>query len=168
MKHAIAVRDARVAAVSDAEYFGAASRIVRSARIRCLLGVFILDPSPGDDAEGRVHRLLEHLRDATWRGVDVRVLIGGSRTNLAIAEASQFGRDACQDLGIDARWLTGRDVRGSHAKMLVADRSVLLGSHNWSSGALTVQTQDSVEIESSALAGHLARTFELRWKDAAP
>lgn len=82
---------------------------------------------------------------------------------MAIAEASEAARARALDLGVPCRWLTSVPVRGSHAKLVVCDERVLLGSHNWSAGAFDGQVQDSVLVESADLAAHLAPTFERDW-----
>lgn len=162
------VRGVTVSPVPDGDYAGVAAHLIATARARCWLGVFILDPRTGDGARASVDTLVDQLRAAAWRGVDVRVLIGGSRTNLEIAETARYGCDVCRSLGLEARWLTATDVRGSHAKVLLTDRHVLVGSHNWTNGALSGQVQDSVAIESAALAATLAGDFSVRWNEAVP
>jgi phosphatidylserine/phosphatidylglycerophosphate/cardiolipin synthase-like enzyme len=99
--------------------------------------------------------------------VDVRLLIGGSRTNFEIAEISDLARARALQLGIPCRWLTSRDVRGSHAKVVVADHETLVGSHNWSPGAFgDDQTQDSLWVASADLAAYLASEFRTQWRRA--
>jgi phosphatidylserine/phosphatidylglycerophosphate/cardiolipin synthase-like enzyme len=128
--------------------------------------MFIVDLSPARDAEVKIIGVLRELQAASWRGVDARLLIGGSRSNFEIAEASATARDVASSFGIPCRWLTARDVRGSHMKLVVVDDCVVIGSHNWSGGAFSRQTQDSVLLESRAMAGWLATVFEDQWQRA--
>jgi phosphatidylserine/phosphatidylglycerophosphate/cardiolipin synthase-like enzyme len=159
------VRDVQVAHIVDAEYESVVTGLVRGAKLRCLANVFIVDPTPRNDGAQPVYRLLQELQSARWRGVDVRLSIGGSRTNLEIAELSQFGRDVATELGILCIWRTGRSVRGSHAKVVVIDDFVVVGSHNWSGGAFSNQTQDAVVVESAALAASEAARFDAEWDE---
>lgn len=163
-----AVAPARAHLVSDGEYNPALLGLLDSARMRLLCSLFIVDITATPNGGLMVDDLLMHLADARWRGVDVRLLVGGSRDNIALAEAADAARARARALGIDCRWLSSRNVRGSHAKLVIADDTVLTGSHNWSAGALSGehQTQDSVMVASRDLAAVLAQRFEAQWQRA--
>lgn len=148
--------------ISDGEYIPWVEHLVHQARRRILVSMFIIDLVPRC-GKSSILKLLSRLQRATWRGIDVRLLVGGSRKTFAIAEASQIAASVCASKGIVCKWLTGeRNVRGSHAKMVIADNHVLVGSHNWSE-RLGNETQDSVLIHSKAIASNLAREFEKQW-----
>lgn len=159
----VGVRSARVSLVSDEAYYDVARRVIQSAASCCFASVFIVDLNPHHDPETRVLQLLRDLRDAAWRGAEVKLLIGGSRENLAIAEACHIGRDMASSMGIDCRLLTGQERRGSHAKYVTADDLVLSGSHNWSTSALSGQIQDSLLVKSPGLASYMRAVFDLQW-----
>jgi|GEM_PF-2477186 len=162
----LGVKNARAVLVSDGAYHRVARGMIERSRRHCLCSLFIVDASPAMDRDLLVYDLLVCLEEAAWRGVDTRLLIGGSRDNLEIAELSYAARKTAARLGIPCRWLTSSDVRGSHAKLVICDDQVLLGSHNWSGGAFTSQTQDSVHVVSADLAAVLANEFELQWTRA--
>lgn len=152
--------------VSDEAYLPELHALVAGAARSCLCSVFIVDLSPTRDRALAVDGVLRALAAARWRGVDVRLLVGGSRENLEIAETADVARARALALGIPCRWLTSRPGRGSHAKFVVADDRVLTGSHNWSAGAFGGQVQDSVLVRSPDLAAYLASTFERQWAAA--
>jgi phosphatidylserine/phosphatidylglycerophosphate/cardiolipin synthase-like enzyme len=152
--------------LQDRDYGPALRQSVQSSARRCLCSLFIIDLKARCSGHCAAE-VVDDLEDAVWRGVDVRVLIGGSRSTFAIAEAAAIAVEHLTARGIPARWLTAeRGVRGSHAKTVVADETVLLGSHNWSPGSFNRDTQDSVRIASAPLAEFLAIDFESRWLDA--
>jgi phosphatidylserine/phosphatidylglycerophosphate/cardiolipin synthase-like enzyme len=153
----------RVKLVSDALYLAELRALISHSTDRCLCSLFIVDVSPVRDPHLLVDSLLFELLAAVWRGVDVRLLIGGSRQTLAIAEASEAARARAHELGLPCRWLTSEPARGSHAKLVVCDDQVLLGSHNWSPGAFSGQIQDSALVVSPDLAAYLSATFERDW-----
>jgi phosphatidylserine/phosphatidylglycerophosphate/cardiolipin synthase-like enzyme len=163
-----ATRSAHVALLADGAYEPAMRGLADHAWRRLLCSVFIVDITPEIRQEFRVDELLLRLAAAAWRGVDVRLLIGGARDNIAIAESAAAARERASRLGVAARWLTSHPVRGSHCKLVIADDRVLTGSHNWSPGALSgrSQTQDSVLVDSSDLAALLAARFEDQWQRA--
>lgn len=158
----VGVVGARVALVSDRRYERVLASLIRRARRRAWASIFMIDVT-SPDARLRVLNVLHDLADAQWRGVDVRVLIGGSRTNLEMAERSATALAVARRLGLPARWLTSRPARGSHAKYIIADDAVLLGSHNWSLSAFAQSTQDSVIVRSVELAAYLGDAFAAQW-----
>jgi len=149
--------------LTDGNYVPFALRTFGVSVSRILASVFIIDPRVGDLPEPHVYNLLIACRDAMGRGADVRILIGGSRRNHEIGASAQLAWDLCRALGLDARWLTAKDTRGSHMKLVVADDTVIVGSHNWSAGAFYGQSQESIAIRSPSLAAVCARTFENQW-----
>jgi phosphatidylserine/phosphatidylglycerophosphate/cardiolipin synthase-like enzyme len=156
----------RVRLVSDGAYHSEVRALVAAAERSLLCSLFIVDPLPLSDSELIVDELLEDLAAARWRGVDVRLLLGGSRDNFGIAQTADLARARALQLDIPCRWLTSHKVRGSHAKFVVADDYVLTGSHNWSAGAFGDQTQDSVLVLSPDFAAHVAALFQQQWSRA--
>lgn len=159
----VGVRNASTALVSDSDYPEIASQLVAGAQRHCVSSVFIVDPDPIEHDWYLVDRLLQLLAGAAWRGVDTRLLIGGSRRNPQIRDACVLARERAQSLDVPTRLLAATEQRSDHAKIMVADDHVLLGSHNWSPGAFGGQTQDSLLIDSAPLAASLISRFEQRW-----
>jgi phosphatidylserine/phosphatidylglycerophosphate/cardiolipin synthase-like enzyme len=157
---------ADVALVHDAGYVDAVLGMAGRASERLWCSLFIVDPAPMHDRDLRVLGILEALAVARWRGVDVRLLLGGSRTNLDIAAATAGASAVAQRLGVPTRWLTRRPRRGSHVKCVVADDEALTGSHNWSPGALSGQVQDSIWLRSPELVAVIADRLADQWERA--
>ncbi len=151
--------------VFDDNYYQLIKSLIRQSQKSCLVSMFIIDLKSGSiDPEMKVYQLLKLLKEAHWRGVEVKVLIGGSRDNLLIAESAEAARFVYLQSQIECRWLTCIDVRGSHIKMIVSDDFVLAGSHNWSTGAFTNQVQDSIIVKSAALSAYCQAIFYRQWK----
>ncbi|MCP5068400.1 MAG: hypothetical protein GY946_17710 [bacterium] len=149
--------------LSDGDYVPFASSAFEVASSRILASIFIIDPRVGDAPEPRVYDLLTACQDAMGRGADVRILIGGSRRNHEIGASAQLAWDLCRAIGLEARWLTATETRGSHTKLVVVDDTVIVGSHNWSAGAFGNQSQESIAVHSPNLAVLCARVFEDQW-----
>jgi phosphatidylserine/phosphatidylglycerophosphate/cardiolipin synthase-like enzyme len=163
----VGTTSAGVRFVPDDEYYPIARHLITQAHRTCLVSMFIIDLKSGQfDRDAKVFQLLKLVREASWRGAAAKVLIGGSRSNLLLAEVAEIARYVSLELGIACRWLTSQDVRGSHAKLVLSDQRILTGSHNWSAEAFTNQTQDSVLIDSPALSAYLASYFESQWRRA--
>lgn len=152
--------------VYDRDYAQELTRLIRLARERVWCSLFLIELDAQLDPQLRVPEVLRLLASARWRGVDVRLLIGGSRTNLLIAEASATAMKVAHKLRIPTRGLGHGNMRGSHVKLVVADDWVLTGSHNWSPGSFGDQVQDSVVINSRDLAAYLSNLFLAQWQRA--
>ena len=76
--------DVGVIPVSDGDYHATLLRLIRRSVGQCLCDVFIVDHDLNRDPDVRVDHVLTELVSATWRGVDTRLIIGGSRDVRAI------------------------------------------------------------------------------------
>ena len=160
----VGVLTTQVVGVADDKYYAAVRHVVEAARNCLFASVFIVDINAHDDPDAKIVKLLRLLRDTAWRGVDVRLLIGSSRRNIAIGEACHIAWTLAKRLNVDCRIIASEDNPGSHLKVVMNESSVLTGSHNWSLGAVAGrQVQDSVLVHSTALASYLHKNFLNQW-----
>jgi phosphatidylserine/phosphatidylglycerophosphate/cardiolipin synthase-like enzyme len=152
-----------VALVSDRRYPKVLRGMVQRARQRVWASLFMVDVNPAADPAHAVVNILQELAAARWRRVDVRLMVSGSRNNFAIAEAAATAVAVAHQLNIPTRWLGARERRGSHAKYVIADEEVLVGSHNWSPSAFLGSVQDSAWLRSPAVAAYLCALFAAQW-----
>ncbi len=126
--------------------------------------VFIVDPRPETDPGARVPLLLDALARARWRGVDARLLVGASRETPGIELANRVARAYAERIGVPCRqYVPGRGTKSLHAKYLVADDQVVVGSHNWSHQSLQLDSELSVAVRSPDLATALGERFLQDW-----
>ncbi len=104
---------------------------------------------------GAVSPLIDALISAAGRGIPVRVLAdeAASGTESALARLAAGGVDTRLD---DAAVTT-------HTKLLIADDHTIVGSHNWSTAAMTANHEGSVMVWSPAVTLHYAEFFESLW-----
>jgi phosphatidylserine/phosphatidylglycerophosphate/cardiolipin synthase-like enzyme len=152
-----------VALVSDRRYPRILRGMVQRARQRVWASVFIVDVDPATDPGHKVLDVLHELAAARWRRADVRLIVSGSRDNLEIAQAAATAVAVARRLKLPTRWLGARERRGSHAKYVIADDEVMLGSHNWSATAFLGSVQDSAWLRSPSLAAYLSALFAAQW-----
>ena len=74
--------------LEDGDYSRALRQSVQSAARRCLCSLFIIDLKARCSGQC-VADVVDDLEDAVWRGVDVRVLIGGSRSLIVFPEGTR-------------------------------------------------------------------------------
>ncbi len=104
--------------------------------------------------------VVEALKRAHDRGVKVRVIL--ERNVIGGENSGSFG--ALKDYGVDVRWAS--DVfKLTHSKFMIVDgKHVLVGSHNFSNSALTLNREASVIVEKSPAAVEAFRqVFEDDW-----
>lgn len=157
---------APVKLVSDREYLPNLLSVFAHAKARIDCSLFLVDLTPGRDGMQAADDVLQALASAAWRGVRVRLLLGGSRENLNILEATLAAFVRARALEIETRLLAARKRRGSHMKLVLADDWVLTGSQNWSYGAFCTQTQDALLLQSAGLAAQLGARFAAQWARA--
>ena len=155
-----------VSPVPDGDYLRVVTDILRGSRRQVLCSLFIVDLDPARDAALVVDSVLMELAAAVWRGVDVRLLIGGSRNNHLIEAATLMAHARALELEVPCRLAAASKEDDTHVKLVVADDWVLTGSHNWSAALYGDQTQDSVVARSAALAASLGHRFESAWAAA--
>lgn len=105
----------------------------------------------GSDPANPVQVFNQSLVRATRRGVKVR----------AICNAGLLVPDLVK-LGIEARHLKAKGL--VHAKLLIVDeRHVVLGSHNYTQNAFTLNQEVSVLLSDCGKVGEFLRFFEALW-----
>lgn len=107
--------------------------------------------------------LLDDLIKAKKRGIDVKVILEGGDDYLG-EEFLGEQAETCKylkDNGIDVRF----DPAGTttHAKLIIADNNVILGSTNWNYYALERNNEVNVLIRSMDIAGRFEKYFKELW-----
>lgn len=107
--------------------------------------------------------IVEALKRAHDRGVKVRVIL--ERNVIGGENSRSF--EALKDYSIEVRWASGQ-FKLTHSKFMIVDgKLVLVGSHNFSNSALTLNREASVIVEKSpAVIEAFRQVFEEDWASA--
>jgi phosphatidylserine/phosphatidylglycerophosphate/cardiolipin synthase-like enzyme len=111
-------------------------------------------------------RLVDSLATAAQRGVDVHVILEKSDYNSTL---NRLNRETARRLlkgGVVVRF--DRQSVTTHAKMLIADDKVIIGSANWGYQALMQRHEASVLIDHPRLAQYFKGYFTTIWKRSRP
>jgi hypothetical protein len=103
--------------------------------------------------------LLAGLKAAAAARLDVRLLLGAAPGDGVAATPAEL-----RHLGIAVRVMDPVRTTTGHAKGLVADGVVVVGSSNWSQGGLHGNLEAALAVEDGAVAGHFAAAFERDWE----
>jgi phosphatidylserine/phosphatidylglycerophosphate/cardiolipin synthase-like enzyme len=119
----------------DDQYYPALIKLIREARQSVQLAMFVFTPPKIN--EPLKDRLVKTLVEAAQRGVYVQLVLDLSAgEGDALAQAHEDWAEALRKQGIDVRLSV--PAVSLHAKLVVVDQArVLIGSHNWTEGALS-------------------------------
>ncbi len=157
-------RSADVDVIFNRQYVPSVKRLFQSARKRIhviLYGINIGRPGSG------VRDLIEEMKQARDRGVDVRVILDVSRGSFA-EKTLQFSREAASYLeksGIAVKFDSEEVI--THAKVLLVDDAVVVGGTNWGYGPLTQYNDMNVIVRRPEIVGRFASGFSKLWSGAA-
>jgi phosphatidylserine/phosphatidylglycerophosphate/cardiolipin synthase-like enzyme len=162
----IGVANSQATLISDDVYANTIIALIEKAQIRILASVFIVDTMDRKGVEPKVPYIITRLSYARRRGLDVRIIVGGSTDNIAIQDSTTAAMELFHFFKVPARLGARPSGAGysSHKKVVVLDDDVLIGSHNWSNGALSCQTQDSIWVHDERLAAHFAQCLKTDWQ----
>ena len=102
---------------------------------------------------------LAQLCDQAEAGIDVRLLLGA-----VPSDGISATRRELRGLGIAVRVMDPQRATTGHAKGLVADGAVMVGSSNWSQGGLAENLEAALVVDDAAVADHYAAAFERDWE----
>lgn len=132
------------------DYFPVVKQLLQQAKKSIYAAMYIAAYHP-EHKGSPASELLQEFISAHSRGVKVKVVLEQRRTYRARDQYNDLAYLLLKDSGIDVAY----DVPTTklHDKLLVIDqRFVVIGSHNWSKYALTTNKESSVLIDSPELA----------------
>jgi phosphatidylserine/phosphatidylglycerophosphate/cardiolipin synthase-like enzyme len=159
-----AFRIEAVIPLKDRDYYWFVLDLIRSATHRVWVSMFLIDVRRAFDSELDVRSLVLALRDAMWRGVDVRIMVGHSSTVVQLREMNMVSLTYMRRHRLAVRTRRGVRPGGTHDKYLVVDHStIVLGSHNWIEECFGATAEDSMAVVSQDLNLRLSQEFLGTW-----
>jgi len=114
-----------------------------------------------ENEENKVRLLQEALIEAADRGVAVRVILDQSNWNSGIKKDNEPTLNYLKDNGIQAKFDSPKKTL--HAKLLIIDDTVIVGSTNLGFHALERNSEVSVLIRNKEAADYYRAYFEGLW-----
>jgi phosphatidylserine/phosphatidylglycerophosphate/cardiolipin synthase-like enzyme len=144
--------------LGDGDYFPALIRAIDGAQREIVMSFFYFKTNGYET--NFPDRILHHLRNASRRGVSVRLLLERGRD--ATSAVDRHNRDTAARLrGSGITVAFDSPYRTTHTKAAVIDgTTVLMGSHNLTASALKYNHELSVKIVSPAVAREVIRYMD--------
>ena len=140
------------------DYHTAALRLIAGAKHRVTIAIYVIRV----DEDGPVDHVFRALGDAVQRGVDVRVVLDRGVDWRTGAPDTKHVEPAKQLAKLGVRVVLDEEDRTTHAKVLVVDeRHVIVGSHNWTRSALAANREWSVQIDDREVARQIQAELSL-------
>jgi phosphatidylserine/phosphatidylglycerophosphate/cardiolipin synthase-like enzyme len=155
----VASRQSR--AISDGGYVEQARPLISGANnsIRLVVyGLYISSSYPDSD----VNKLVDLMSQAARRGVEVRVILEQANYSTSINKVNQDSARQMQARGIQVRADPLDQI--THAKVLLVDDQVILGSNNWGYGGFFDYHEVALRTSQAAVVKKLGDYFEGIWK----
>ena len=160
-----AIASGPVKTVVNRQYFPEVMDLFHSATQRIRVVMYGINYSP-KYAGGKVNQLVEALAAARRRGVDVAVVMDLSDYNATLNKVNGPAKEFLAAAGVAV--FDDPLKTTTHAKVIVADEAVVIGSANWGKDALERRNETCVAIRDPAVAAYFAAYFEHPVKGAQP
>ena len=147
----------------DGGYLDVAGPVITAAKERLDAMVFAVNLDP-NFTSGPVYDIASALYSAAGRGVPVRVLLERSSYDDFLNERNEAAAFAFRAHGIQVRFDDAQTV--THAKLLVADDAVLVGSNNWSYSGMALDHEVGVMTRDAPTRAAMTAYFEGLWAAA--
>ncbi len=146
----------------DGGYLGVAAPAMEAATGRIDVVMYGVNLNPRFP-DGPVAVLAGYLYDAAARGARVRVLLERSDWDEGLTALNEQAAQTMTAQGVEVRF-DALDVT-THAKVVIADDTVLLGSNNWSFTGLELAHEVGARFDDPAAVASLSAWFEARWAE---
>ncbi|MGD9612748.1 MAG: phosphatidylserine/phosphatidylglycerophosphate/cardiolipin synthase family protein [Kiritimatiellia bacterium] len=160
-----AVASGPVKTIVNRQYFPEVLGLIEAATHRIRVVMYGINYSP-KYAGGKVNQLVEALAAARARGVDVAVVMDLSDYNATLNRVNAPAKAYLAAAGVAV--FDDPLKTTTHAKVIVADDGVVIGSVNWGKDALERRNETCVAIRDPAVAEYFAAYFESPVKGSAP
>lgn len=138
---------------------------IDSAESRVWASIFIIDAGIQNDVFRSVRTLIEKLTYASWRNVDVRVVLGTADiTDIYVACLTSAYYMKKQGIPVKQYASTGKR-KSTHSKYMLFDNDlVIVGSNNWTHESFHQAINSSLAVESEGLNASLASEYDAIWQ----
>ncbi|MBN2190874.1 MAG: hypothetical protein JW728_06680 [Candidatus Aureabacteria bacterium] len=149
--------------LTDRDIYPALIRLISEAKDRLYVCAYIVNSDP-EKPDNKTKSILDEIIKAKNRGAEVKFIMEKNDTDDYVNAINKNTFDYLKGKGIDIRFDNPETI--THAKLLISDDSVLLGSANWGYGGLNLYHESAVIIKIPEVAADYAGYFNELWKNS--
>jgi cardiolipin synthase A/B len=151
-------------AMDDGDYYAQANPMITGAKKRITMVTYGMNLNP-KYPDSELFKLAKEMEAAVKRGVTVRVILEQADYNASVNSLNKAAAADLKGRGITVR----RDAlaRITHAKVLICDDKVILGSNNWGYGGFTLYHEVGVATSNAQVVKELSAYLDTIWKNGA-
>ena len=153
-----------VRTVINRQHFDALFGLLTGAKKRIRVLMYGMKYYTGRNAEdSRTNRLIESLVAARRRGVDVKVILDRSDYNNILNKINTATREYLEEGSVKVRF--DPEEITTHAKVVIADDQVMIGSANWGYLAMEVRNESSLIVSVPEVVAFFEDYFMKIWDE---
>ena len=153
-----------VRTVINRQHFDALFGLLTGAKKRIRVLMYGMKYYTGRNAEdSRTNRLIESLVAARRRGVDVKVILDRSDYNKILNKINTATREYLEEGSVKVRF--DPEEITTHAKVVIADDQVMIGSANWGYLAMEVRNESSLVVSVPEVVAFFEDYFMKIWDE---
>ena len=148
--------------VINRQHYDALSGLITGAKKRIRVLMYGMKYYTGRNAEdSKTNRLIEGLVAAKRRGVDVKVILDRSDYNKILNKINTATREYLEEGSVKVRFDT--EDTTTHAKVVIADDQVMIGSANWGYLAMEERNESSLIVSIPEVVAFFEDYFMKLW-----
>lgn len=148
---------AALAALTDREYFTELKNFLTRANMSIYVIMYVIKYDP-NEPEDPVNQLLKTLVELKKKGLDVRIVVDDT-TYKDYPQTISYLKNNGVPIKLDES-----PAITTHAKLVIIDnKTVIVGSHNWTESALTRNRETSIMVQDRETATKLVEYFIKIW-----
>ena len=150
--------------VINRQHFDALLGLIDTARKRIRVLMYGMKYYTGKwAADSKTNRLIDGLIAARKRGVDVKVILDRSDYNRTLNEINAATGKHLKSGGVEVRY--DPEETTTHAKVVIADNRVMIGSANWGFLAMDIRNESSLIVSEPATVSFFEDYFMKLWEE---
>lgn len=148
--------------VMNRDYFPVVKNLIYNSQKYIYLYMYGLKFNP-ENKKDPINILLNGMVAAKNRGVDVKVVVEKSDYNTKLNELNNEVADFLRNNKIEVRY--DPENKTSHAKLLIVDDTVVIGSTNWAYGAMMLNNEANILLKVNSVTKFFKQYFLNLWEN---
>ncbi|MDD5644766.1 MAG: phospholipase D-like domain-containing protein [bacterium] len=147
----------------DREIYPALIKLISETKNRLYICSYIVNPDT-EKPDDKTKSILDEIIRARSRGAEIKFILEKNDMDNYVNDINKNAFAYLSGNGIDIRFDNPQTI--THAKLVISDDSVMIGSANWGYGGLNLYHETGILIKNPDLASDYVDYFNKLWKNA--